>query len=139
MRIAVVSCTGAPLSPTTPAKARKLLRSGGAWPKRTPEGIFYLPLTTATDTVVPHDTVVGIDPGKRYAGMAVQTPQATLWLGHLVLPFPMVHQAMTARQHLRRGRRYRKTPQRPKRFAHRTQCKIPPSIRANHALVWRVL
>jgi len=139
MRIAVVSLTGTPLSPTTPARARKLLRSGGALPKHNPEGIFYLQLTTATGTTVPHDTVVGIDPGKLYSGMAVQTPQATLWLGHLVLPFPVVKTAMKTRHHLRRFRRYRKTPQRPRRFAHRTKCKLPPSIRANRDLEWRVL
>ena len=39
---------------------------------------------------IPHKTTIGIDPGKLYSGMAVQTPKATLWLGHLVLPFPEV-------------------------------------------------
>lgn len=33
MRIPVVSMQGKPLSPTTPAKARKLIQSGGAVPK----------------------------------------------------------------------------------------------------------
>lgn len=139
MRIAVVSSAGTPLSPTTPSKARKLLKTGGALPKRNPLGIFYLQLTTTTRDEIPHDTVVGIDPGKLYSGVGVQTPQATLWMGHLVLPFPVVKQAMKTRRDLRRFRRYRKTPQRPMRFLHRTGHKIPPSIKANRELEWRVL
>ena len=139
MRIAVVSNTGTPLSPTIPSKARKLLKTGGALPKRNPLGIFYLQLTTPTREEIPHDTVAGIDPGKLYSGLGVQTPKATLWMGHLVLPFPLVKKAMKTRRDLRRFRRYRKTPQRPMRFRHRTGHKIPPSIKANRELEWRVL
>lgn len=139
MRIAVVSMHGKPLSPTTPAKARQLLKRGGAIPKRDRLGTFYLQLTTPTGEIIPHETVVGIDPGKRYSGIGVQTPRATLWMGHLVLPFPTVKQAMMRRRQSRRFRRYRKTPQRPMRFLHRTGHKIPPSVRANRDLEWRVV
>ncbi|PSR21930.1 MAG: hypothetical protein C7B47_16995 [Sulfobacillus thermosulfidooxidans] len=139
MRIAVVSMQGIPLSPTTPAKARKLLRNGEAIPKRDKLGTFYLQLTTPTGERIPHDTVAGIDPGKRYSGIGVQTPQATLWMGHVVLPFPYVKRRMISRQHSRQFRRYRKTPQRPRRFRHRTGHKIPPSIRANRDLEWRIV
>lgn len=139
MRIAVVSIHGKPLSPTTPATARKLIQSGGAMPKRDRLGTFYLQLTTPTGEIIPHDTVAGIDPGKLYSGVGVQTPKATLWMGHLVLPFSYVKHRMTRRQHSRRFRRYRKTPQRPIRFRHRTGHKIPPSIKANRDLEWRVI
>ncbi len=60
-------------------------------------------------------------------------------MGHLVLPFPVVKKAMESRRQSRRFRRYRKTPQRPIRFRHRTDHKIPPSIKANRELEWRVL
>lgn len=139
MRIPVVSMHGKPLSPTTPAKARKLIQSGGAIPKRDKLDTFYIQLTTPTGEAIPHDTVVGIDPGKLYSGIGVQTPQATLWMGHLVLPFPVVKKAMASRWRSRRFRRYRKTSQRPIRFCHRTGHKIPPSIKANRELEWRVL
>ncbi len=46
MRIAVISMHGKPLSPTTPAKARKLIQSGGAIPQRDKLGTFYIQLTT---------------------------------------------------------------------------------------------
>lgn len=78
MRVAVVSLNRYPLSPTTPAKARKLLQGGGATPKRDVLGIFYLQLTHPTREEIPHDTVIGVYPGKLYSGVGVQTPQATL-------------------------------------------------------------
>ncbi len=71
--------------------------------------------------------------------MAVQTPQAALWFGHLALPFPIANRAMQTRYRLRHCRRYRKTRPRPKRFAHRTRCKVPPNIRGSRNLEWRVL
>lgn len=60
-------------------------------------------------------------------------------MGHLVLPFPDVKKAMKSRWRSRRFRRYRKTPRRPMRFRHRTGHKIPPSIKANRDLEWRIV
>ncbi|SMC08252.1 hypothetical protein SAMN00768000_3800 [Sulfobacillus thermosulfidooxidans DSM 9293] len=57
IRIAVVSMHGTPLSPTTPAKARKLLRRGETMPKRDKLGTFYLQLIPPVGTVISHDTV----------------------------------------------------------------------------------
>ncbi len=74
MRIAVVSMHGTPLSPTTPAKARKLIQSGGAIPNRDTLGTFYLQLTTPTGETIAHETSVGIDPGTRDSGVGVQPP-----------------------------------------------------------------
>jgi len=139
LKIPVVSKQGKPLSPTTPAKARTLIKGGVAIPKRDKLGNFYIQLTKPTGEEIPHETVAGIDPGKLYSGMAVQTSKSTLWIGHLVLPFPVVKKAMKSRAQLRRARRYRKTPQRKIRFLHRTGHKIPPSIRANRELEYRVL
>lgn len=139
IRVPVVSKEGKPLSPTTPARARKLIKCGVAKPKRDKLGNFYIQLTEPTGEEIPHETVVGIDPGKLYSGVAVQTPKGTLWMGHLVLPFPEVKKAMKSRAQLRRARRYRKTPQRKIRFLHRTGHKIPPSIKANRELEYRVL
>ncbi len=139
LRVPVVSKKGKPLSPTTPAKARKLIKGGIAKPQRDKLGNFYIQLTEPTGEKIPHETMVGIDPGKLYSGMAVQTPKSTLWIGHLILPFPEVKKAMKSRAQLRRARRYRKTPQRKIRFLHRTGHKIPPSIKANRELEYRVL
>lgn len=134
MRVAIVSVGGQPLNPTTPTKARKLIKDKIAIPKRNDMGIFYLQLTRSVGTKVPHKTVIGNDPGKLYSGIGVQTPKATLWMGHLNLPFKAVKKAMKARRNLRRGRRYRKTPCRECRFLHRTGHKLPPSIKSNRQL-----
>ncbi len=139
IRVPVVSVSGQPLSPTTPSKARKMLKSGVATPHRDKLGNFYIQMTREVGSIIPHETVVGIDPGKLYSGMGVQTPKATLWMGHLVLPFPYVRKAMITRKNLRKARRFRNTPQRKKRFLHRTGHKIPPSIKANREMEYRTV
>lgn len=139
MRVAILSVNGQPLSPTTPAKARKMIRDKIALPKRSTLGIFYIQLTQPVGSEIPHKTAIGNDPGKLYSGIAVQTPKATLWMGHLVLPFKSVKKAMKGRHNLRRSRRYRKTPCRKCRFVHRTKCKLPPSVRSNRQLELRVI
>lgn len=68
IRIAVVSMQGMPLSPTTPAKARKLLRRGGAMPKRDQLGTFYLQLTSSVGNAIPHDTVARNRSGQAVCG-----------------------------------------------------------------------
>lgn len=55
-------------------------------------------------------------------------------MGHLGLAFSVVKQTMKRRWRSRRFRRYRKTPQRPMRFLHRTGHKISPSMKANREL-----
>ena len=133
MRMAVVSIHGKPLSPATPAKVRKRIQSGGAQPRRDPLGTFDLQLTTPTEKTIPHETAVGIDPGKLYSGIGAQTFKATLWLGHLVLSFPGVKKGTKTRTPLRRVRRYRTPPPAPVRLLHRTRHKIRPVFKPTAA------
>jgi hypothetical protein len=110
-------------------------------------GIFQIQLTKyAEDDIQP--IVVGVDPGKLYTGVAVQSAKYTLWLAHLQLPFKTIKDRMEQRAMMRRGRRGRRINRkvafklrahRQKRFDNRRGCKIPPSIRANRDLEWRVL
>jgi hypothetical protein len=139
LRIPVVSKDDKPISPTIPSKARKMIRDGVAIPKRDKLSNFYIQMQIPVGERIPHETIAGIDPGKLYSGIAVQTPKATLWIGHLILPFSEVKKSMKSRKQLRRARRYRKTPQRKCRFLHRTGHKIPPSIRSNREMEYRVL
>ena len=147
MRIPVISVEGRPLMPTTPARARKWIESGKAIKKWSDVGLFYVQLTQPTgDNVQP--IVIGIDPGKLYSGIGVQSSKATLFTAHLVLPFQKVKDRMEQRAMMRRSRRGRRINRdiafslrahRQKRFSNRRGSKLPPSIRANRQLELRVV
>ena len=92
--------------------------------------------------------VIGIDPGKLFSGIGVQSSKATLLKLHLILSFPSVTKKMTARRILRRARRgrrinrklpYHQRCHRAKRFDNRVAKKLSPSIRANRQLELRVV
>ncbi|MGB3637306.1 MAG: RRXRR domain-containing protein [Rivularia sp. (in: cyanobacteria)] len=81
-------------------------------------------------------------------GIAVQSKKCTHWLGHLFLLFQKVKDRMEQRAMMRRSRRSRRINRkvdfsqrahRQKRFDNRRQSKIPPSIKANRDLEYRVL
>ncbi|MGB8699936.1 MAG: RRXRR domain-containing protein [Thermosynechococcaceae cyanobacterium] len=91
--------------------------------------------------------VVGIDPGKKFSGIAVQSSLFTLFTAHLILPFPNITKKMTGRRMLRRARRGRRINRkiafqlrahRQKRFKNRKQKKLPPSVRANREFELRL-
>lgn len=146
-RVPVLSKQGLPLMPTKPSRARRWLREGKARVVYNDLGIFQIQLTKcAKDTTQP--IAVGVDPGKLYTGIAVQSAKFTLWLAHLQLPFKTVKDRMEQRSTMRRNRRgrrinrklaFNKRAHREKRFDNRKTRKVPPSIRSNRDLEWRVL
>ena len=147
LRVPVVSKLGQPLMPTKASRARRWLREGKAKIVHNDLQQFAVQLTVDTDTKT-QPIAVGIDPGKLFTGIGVQSTRATLFTAHLELPFKTVTKRMSDRRMMRcsrRGRRinrnlpYSQRSHRQARFDNRKTRKFPPSIRANKQLEYRVV
>lgn len=147
MRVPVLSKSGLPLMPTKPSRARRWLQDGKARIVHNVLGIFQIQLTVGAGEET-QPIVVGVDPGKLYTGVGVQSAKFTLWLAHIQLPFKTIKDRMEQRAMMRRTRRgrrinrkvaFKKRAHRQKRFDNRRSRKVPPSIRANRELEWRIL
>lgn len=130
MRVPVVDSEGKPLMPCSPAKARHLLKTGDAKPKRNKLGIFYIQLAYAVEPSN-QPLVVGVDPGSTYEGYSVVGSKDTV-LNIMAEAPTHVKDAVEVRRNMRRARRHRKTWRRPSRNNNRLarQERIPPSTRS---------
>jgi hypothetical protein len=146
VKVPVLSLDGKPLMPTKPSRARRWIRDGLAVGRWSDLGVFYVQLTQQPSGEETQPIAVGVDPGKLYSGVGVQSPKATLFLAHLILPFQTVKDRMEQRRIMRRGRRgrrinrkvaYSQRAHRQKRFDNRRGNKLLPSIRANRQLELR--
>lgn len=130
MRVPVVDSQGKPVMPCQPAKARHLLKSGQAKPRRDKLGIFYIQLIYVIEQPNNQSLVIGIDPGSSYEGYSVVGNQDTV-LNIMAEAPTHVKDAVEVRRNMRRARRHRKTWRRPirsNRLCH--QIRIPPSTRS---------
>ncbi len=158
-RVPVILPDGRPLMPTTPARARKWIKSGKAIGKRNKVGIFYVHLLREPSGYDTQEIVVATDRGKAFTGIALQSKLATIALFHACLPgfykskkTSKDRQSVTGkiakRTELRRTRRgqrinrkvtFKLRNHREKRFSNRRQNKLPPSVKANREMELRIL
>lgn len=147
MRIPVISKESKPLMPTKPSRARRWLKEGKAVKRWSDTGLFYVQLMVDAGELT-QPIAVGVDPGKNFSGIGVQSAKETLFQGHLILPFDTVRKRMKQRRMMRQTRRARRINRscafkhrnhRQKRFNNRRQKNIAPSIRANRQLEIRTV
>ncbi|WP_414756423.1 RRXRR domain-containing protein [Anabaena sp. CCY 9910] len=147
MRVPVLDKDRKPLMPTKASRARRWLKEGKAKIVHNDLNIFCIQLLMEPSGYNKQPIALGLDPGKKFTGVGVQSAKFTLFMAHLILPFSDVTKKMSGRLILRRARRGRrinrkvafcKRAHRQKRFENRKQNKLPPSIRANKELELRV-
>jgi 5-methylcytosine-specific restriction endonuclease McrA len=139
-RILVVDAERRPLMPTTPARARILLKSHkAAILRRFPLVII---LKEARPAALVEPLRVKLDPGSKTSGVAVVNDRAgeVVWAAELTHRSQAIHQALMKRAAARRGRRARHTRYRPARYQNRRRPKgwLAPSLqsRVQHLLTW---
>jgi hypothetical protein len=114
IRVPVLDIDGNPTMPTKASRARRWLRDGKAKVVHNDLGVFQIQLLQEASGNVQQDIVVGIDQGKLYTGMAIQSSKSTLLMLHLELPLPVVGFRMKQRAMLRKTRRSRRINKRLK-------------------------
>lgn len=150
IRVPVLNVDGQPIMPTKASRARRWLRDGKAKVVHNDLGVFQIQLLQEASGTEQQDIVVGIDQGKLFTGMAVQSSKSTLLMLHLELPFLIVKQRMEQRRIARRTRRSRRIKReflfklrnhRQRRFNRRKKAGIlnKTSIKANKELERRVI
>ncbi|WP_414756515.1 RRXRR domain-containing protein [Anabaena sp. CCY 9910] len=147
IRVPTLDKNGLPLMPTKPSRARRWLKEGKAKIVHNDLNTFCIQLLVEPSGYDTQPIALGLDPGKKFTGVGVQSAKFTLFMAHLILPFSDVTKKMSGRLILRRARRGRRINRkvtfnqrahRQKRFENRKQKKLPPSIRANKELELRV-
>jgi hypothetical protein len=108
IRVPVLDINGQPIMPTKASRARRWLRDGKAKAVHNDLGVFQIQLLKKASGNEQQDIVVGIDQGKLYTGMAVQSSKNTLLMLHLELPFLIVKKRMEQRKIMRNNRRRRR-------------------------------
>jgi hypothetical protein len=149
IRVPVLNVDGQPIMPTKASRARRWLRDGKAKVVHNDLGVFQIQLLEEASGTEQQDIVVGIDQGKLFTGMAVQSSKSTLLMLHLELPFLIVKKRMEQRKLMRKARRKRRIKRttifklrnhRQHRFNNRKLNEVlPPSIKANKELERRII
>jgi hypothetical protein len=130
--VPVLSNSGKPLMPCHPARARELLRNKKAV-RRWYRGVFAIKLLFCSSCTT-QPVVVGVDPGAKREAFTVMSNKRTLF-NVLSDSVSWVSLRVKIRKLLRRGRRFRKTPNRKARFNRcRGEGRVIPSIKSRQQI-----
>jgi hypothetical protein len=140
MKVPVLDTTKKPLAPTTPRRARLLLKSGKAAVFR--HYPFTIILKREIENPTTPDLKIKIDPGSKTTGVAVVNQQT----GEVISAAEIHHRghaikaSLDSRRSLRRGRRQRKTRYRKPRLDNRTRPEgsLPPSLESRIENVYTI-
>ncbi|MGD1909982.1 MAG: RRXRR domain-containing protein [Rivularia sp. (in: cyanobacteria)] len=86
IRVPVLSPSGKTLMPTTCSRARKWIKSGKAVGKRNKIGVFYVQLNEEPSGYNTQKILAGVDRGKAFTGIAVQSEKTTIVKIHACIP-----------------------------------------------------
>lgn len=115
----VIGADGKPLAPTTPAKAKRLLKGGQAEKCWSKFGTFGLRMLVKTREEVPK-TSLGVDFGTKFEGYAAVCGDENSFSVKLDLPHKKeIVRKLEERRNLRRARRFHNCRRRPSRFSNR--------------------
>jgi hypothetical protein len=135
--VPVVSSTGKPLMPCSPARAKELMKKGRAI-KRFTNRIFYIKLIEREDGEV-QKIACGIDSGSMREGFTVKSGNKT-FINILSETNNTIKKKMENRSAARKHRRYINTPCRKCRYNRNVNQKfIPPSTRARWNAKLRII
>lgn len=138
MFVPVKSEEGDRLMPTTPARARKWIKSGKATPYWI-NGIFCVRLNVEPSGKHKQDICVGVDPGSKKEGFTVKSESHT-YLNIQADAHNKVGKKVAKRRELRRSRRSRKCPNRENRTNRLSNKeRIPAGTRARWDWKLRIL
>ena len=138
MFVPVVDKDQNPLMPTTPARAAKWIKSGKATPFWK-NGIFCVRLNVEPSKRWMQDIAIGVDPGSKKEGFTVKSEKHT-YLNVQADAHNKVGKKVEKRRELRRGRRWRKCPNRKNRTNRlANKQRIPAGTRARWDWKLRIL
>lgn len=118
----VLGRDGKALSPTTPARAKRLLRDAQAEKAWSRFGTFGIRMLVDTRREIPEEVSLGIDHGTKFEGYAVVCGDENVLAVKLDLPDKKkIVRKLEERRALRRARRFRNCRRRPARFSNRNK------------------
>lgn len=129
MFVPVVDSENRPLMPTTPARAKRWIKSGKATPFFK-KGVFCVRLNQEPSNTHTQPIAVGVDPGSKREGFTVKSKSHT-YLNVQTHAIDWVKDHVETRRNMRRARRFRHTPCRQNRGNRLVnKQKLPPSTKA---------